>query len=257
MMNYVRSEWYRVTHGKEIYLMTAVIAAGTVLMNLILMISDKLIPDFRYGTVRFSLNCFIGGLFFVCAVGLYVVGMLYSEEASRGTLKNAISYGFSRKSIFIGKCLVSVGISLCSMAVILIIYIGSACLLLKGPYLESVTKMMGGVGAVLLTAVASEILAVYLCMVSEKAMTVVARWCVIMVLIPQACFIMGMKFEWIRKIGDWMPWNFLNKEVIANMSGYQCLWESPEGLARCLIAGGAGIVIFLIGGLVFGNKKEV
>ena len=63
--------------------------------------------------------------------------------------------------------------------------------------------------------------------------------------------------EILRKIAGWMPWNIFRFEVSANMSGYHCLWDTPSGLAKCIIAGAAGILIFGAAGILVSRKKEI
>lgn len=58
MMNYIKSECYRVVHTKTFYIVMAVLSGLVLLMNTVNSISGHLIPDFRYDTFRFSLNSF-------------------------------------------------------------------------------------------------------------------------------------------------------------------------------------------------------
>ena len=53
-----------------------------------------------------------------------------------------------------------------------------------------------------------------------------------------------------------MPWNYLNFEVTAGMSGYDCLWSEPAGAARCIIAGMIGIIVFLTAGILMKPEKR-
>ena len=137
MLNYLRSEWYRILHGREIYLFTGVLCAIVLAANVILWAMAHT-PDFPYATVRFSLSNLISmmGLLFLMA-GL-LVWVLFGDDRANGTLKNALAYGLSRRGLFVGKCLVSVVLGLISMAVVLAVYIGSATLLLEGPAAEPV-----------------------------------------------------------------------------------------------------------------------
>ena len=54
MMNYIKSECYRVVHTKTFYIVMAVLSGLVLLMNTVNSISGHLIPDFRYDTFRFS-----------------------------------------------------------------------------------------------------------------------------------------------------------------------------------------------------------
>ncbi len=68
MLNYLRSEWYRILHGREIYLFTGVLCAIVLAANVILWAMAHT-PNFPYATVRFSLSNLVSmmGLLFLMA----------------------------------------------------------------------------------------------------------------------------------------------------------------------------------------------
>ena len=80
MLNYLKSEFYRILHGREIYSATAALAGLTVLMNLVLFAFDRLTPDFPYATVTFSLNMMTGSMPMLLMAGLIIVLFLFSDE---------------------------------------------------------------------------------------------------------------------------------------------------------------------------------
>lgn len=258
MLNYIKSELYRVAHGREIYLITGILSGLTLLMNLILFIFDRATPDFPYATVQFSMNTLISSLPAMFLVALVMVNFLFGEEYRNGTLKNLISFGISRNVFFLGKCIICLIYSAASLAVILPVYIGSAYLLLHEPGSLAVTVMLKGVAANIPATVASLILAVTLLCFLKKEINVVIWWMAIMWGIPTDGFFIGLKVDIVERISEWMPWNYLQHEVAANMSGiYRCLWDTPEGLAKCIIAGMAGILIFTAVGIAGFRKKEI
>lgn len=257
MLNYVKSEWYRVIHSKEIYLTTGFLSLLIVCVNLISFIANSAIVDYPYATVSFSFNILISSLNGLFIVGSVISVILFGDERKNGTLKNAVAYGILKESIFFGKCIISISSGFFSLAIILVFYIGSACLLLDGPVQVPIQKLLGGIGAALPTTIASVILAVALIGLLNKEITAVVWWVMIMFLIPQVFFYIGLKVDFMGKIAEWMPGNFFKFEVIANMSGYQCLWDTPFGLMKCIVAGVAGIIIFAVFGILVGKKKEI
>lgn len=256
MINYMKSEWYRVTHGKGLYVTTAIMAGMVFLMNLILSISAKAIPDFRYGIFRFSLNTFTSVPFAMLVLGAVVAGCLFIDDRKNGVLKNVISYGITRTEIFTGKCIVAFFSALIMLAVVLAVYVGSAYFLLDNPEWLPLREMLTGIGASLPCAAASLIFMVFLGSVCTKEITAVLWWALIFYLIPIIFFFTGLKFDIMNRIARWMPYNFFHTEVFVSFDAYQCLWDSSEGLARCLIAGIAGIVIFLLFGIWRFRKQE-
>lgn len=251
MLNYLKSEFYRILHGREIYSATAALAGLTVLMNLVLFAFDRLTPDFPYATVTFSLNMMTGSMPMLLMAGLIIVLFLFSDEYKNGTLKNTISYGISRNAFFTGKCIACAVAAFLSMLVVLAVYIGSAYLLLNAEGSMPVRQLLTGTAVNLPAAFASVILASALCCRFKKETAVVLWW------LPMVCFFLGLKIESIERISEWMPWNYLKYEVSVNMSGYSCLWDTPEGVAKCLIAGSIGILVFYVAGILVFHKREI
>ncbi len=258
MRNYIKSEWYRVTHTSTIYVFTGVLAGLTLLMNLVLWAFDKTEVAFPYGTTAFSLSFLACSMVILFVVGAILACLIFAEDKKNGSLKNSIAFGIPRTKIFLGKCVVSTVVSLISMAAILVVYLGSAVLLLEpGVELHAVKITLQGVACVIPMAVASEVLGLALCTLCEKEVQAGIDWYVIMMGIPYICFIIGLKFEFWSKIAAWMPFNYLSKEVKVNMGGWSCLWQTPEGIAKCLISGFIGLIVFLAFGLLVSKKQEV
>lgn len=258
MLSYIKSELYRIAHGREIYLVTAALAGLMLMMNLVLFIFDRATPDFPYATVQFSMNTLISSLPAMFLVSLVMVNFLFGEEYRNGTLKNLVSFGIPRIVFFVGKCTVCLICLAACLAVVLPVYIGSAYLLLHEPGFLSVSVMLRGVAANIPASAASAVLAVTLLCLLKKEINVVIWWMAIMWGIPTASFFIGLKVDIVEKISEWMPWNYLQYEVAANMSGvYKCLWETHSGLAKCIIAGLAGIIIFTAAGIAGFRKKEI
>lgn len=258
MMNYIKSEWYRITHTKDIYLLTAILAGLTLIFNIGMFIVGQADDSFPYATVSFSLSFLSSFLSLLFYVGAIVVGVIFNQERKKGIIKNAVAYGISREKLFIGKSIVCAAASICSLVVILIVYIGSAVLLFEqGVAPDAVPSLLKGIACMLIMAVAFEVLLIAFYSYCEKEVMAMLIWYVIMAAIPQICAIVGLKIDVLGKIAAWMPYNYLSREVIVDMSGWDCLWDTPQGVAKCLISGVIGLVVFLIVGLGLCKKQEV
>ena len=75
--------------------------------------------------------------------------------------------------------------------------------------------------------------------------------------IPLAFFLLGLKFTGLQEVALWMPKNFFDLMHTVNMSTFEPVWQTTDGLEKCLISGFAGIVIFGLVGLWRIRKKEV
>ena len=242
MLNYMRSEWYRIVHGREFYVFTGVLCALVLAANLLLVSVGASDPNFPYATVRFSLSNLISSLSLLFFMAGLLVWILFADDRKDGTFKNAIAHGLSRRDLFVGKCLVSTALGLISMAVILIVYVGSALVLLEGPGLEAVGYLLQGV----------------VCATLPKSTAGFLVWLAVVSVIPMVLHMVGMVVEPVGAVASWLPANFFQHEVAINQSGVaEFLWNTPAGLAKCLISGFVGIALFGAVGLWRANKTEL
>lgn len=257
MLNYIKSEFYRVFHGKVFYILTGTLSGLTVLMNIILYLFNRFVFEFPYGSIQYSLNILSGSMTTLLLGGMLVTSFMFSEEHKNGTLKNTVAFGIARGQFFTGKCIVCSAASLICMTVVLVFYYGSAYLLLNDPGGITVLSRLKGIAANLPMAFAAVILTVALMCMIKKEISMTIWWMTVIWVVPTICFFAGLKIEWLNKAAEWMPWNYLKYEVSVNMSEYRCLWDTPEGLAKCLIAGVIGIAVFYAAGLIAFRKREI
>lgn len=256
MLNYMKSEWYRIVRGRGLYLfvgtLCAIVLAGNVLLR-----AMAATPDFPYATVRFSMSNLIsmlGLLFFMAGL---LVWVLFADDRKDGTLKNAIAHGCSRRDLFLGKCIVATALGFASLAVVLAVYIGSAVLLLEGST-EAAAILLKGVAAALPFTVACIVLGVAVCSALPKTVTAFLVWLAVVSIVPAVLNVIGLGVEPVGRLASWLPSIFFSNEVAINQSGLaQFLWDTPEGLAKCLIAGFAGIAVFGAVGLWRAGKAEL
>lgn len=256
MLNYIKSEWYRLTHTKELWIYTA-IASGLILaMNVVLSLSRRL-PDFRYGTARFSLSFLISGLMVLCYAGAAWAELLFAGQKKNGIMKNGVAYGISRTEIFLGNCVACGGAALISLTVITAVWVGSAALLLDGSVRPCVEVMLRGIGAQLPFAVACVIFYLGLQQYFEKNITGALIWFSVICVIPKILLLAGMKIPVLARIAAWMPEGYLSMEVFVSMTEIDCLWMNGAGLAKCLTAGFVGIAVFLATGILLNRGKDM
>lgn len=257
MLNYVKSEWYRILRGKTIYAMTAILSALTIMLNVVLFLVKQGDINFPYASISFSLNTLTSSLSGLFIMGALVVALLFAEDKKNGTLKNSIAYGISRERIFVGKGIVSLACALISMVIVLVFYVGSAFLFLERPGAEPLQKMLEGIGAAMPSALASMILTVAVLSLCDNVIISVVWWVAITFVIPEVFYQIGFKVELFNLIAKWMPANFFTDEVVANMSGYDCLWNTSYGLMKCLVAGFGFALTFMAIGLFGFRKKDI
>ena len=70
---------------------------------------------------------------------------------------------------------------------------------------------------------------------------------------------MGMRAgsEFLLDVAMWMPANFLSAGMQVNMSQCITVWDTAEGMAKCLLSGAAGILAFGAAGVLLLRKREL
>ena len=265
MANYMKSEFYRILHGRTIYLLTLALTSLLVLMNVVLFLFMTYAPGFYYGTVRFSFIWPISDMQAFFIGGFLVVMLLSSDEYKNGVMKNAVAGGIGRTQIFLGKCIVYGLTAAGSAAVILAGFIVSAQILLGGNSatpLDSVyplQMMLTGTVANLPFSLASVVLTVTLCQFFQKESQVSILWLTVISLIPMTVRMLGYKIPICARIAEWMPWNFMSTQVKVMFSDPQmeALWMHPQGFLKCIIVGVIGIVLFGAAGIIGFRKKDI
>ena len=256
MLNYMKSEFYRVTHSVRVYVTALVFAVLPLCMNLILCFFGVTDPGFPYSTTSFSFSNVVANPMIFSYAGLVIVFVLYEGSKRNGSMKNAVSCGISRRKIFAAQCLVSTGAAVAVMLITEIVYIGSAFLLLEEKGAVTAGDMLAGAAAGLPTAVSGVILGIVLIWMSEQSFPGILIWVCVMSLIPQSLLYLGLKSEVFYEIAMWMPANFFSGMTV-NQSVCEAVWDTAGGFARCWIAGLAGILIFGVFGLNALRKKEL
>lgn len=257
MLNYIKSECYRVVNSTWIYITAGVLSGLVLLANLILYLFLHNTTDFHYGTISYSFSNIVAQPMIYCYMAFIIAAILYEGEKRYGSKKNSIAYGISRTKIFTGKCVVSLLTSLAILFVVMAVYIGSAMALLEHKGSVEVSDMLMEMLAVSLIAVSALILSIIVLEYFDKSIVGILLWLFIFSIIPKALFYIGIKVDSLMKIALWLPENFFTTEMTVNMSQCIVIWDTPEGMAKCLISGLAGIVIFSIAGIVILRKKEI
>ena len=259
MLNYVKAEFYRVARGKEAYLTCGILCALVVAANATLAAFGASDPYFSYNTARFSFSNLISMLTLTFAIGAILAFVLYGDDRKNGTLKNALMHGCSRASVFAGKCLVTCAAGLVCMVVVYVVYVASAVLLLEGPVLEPALWMAQGLAVALPSTVAATVAALLAAELFSASPTVGAVvWGVVAIAVPRLLQAIGMKVDALGVFASWLPTNFLQNEVLINMSGAaQFLWQTPAGLVKCLVAGFACLALAVAAGVWQARRTEL
>lgn len=124
MINYLKSEQYRLMRKKTLHLTSVICCALIIGAALILNYFGRNEVDFPYATSFFFYSNVIGGGVFLFIIALLVNGALTGKDLS--LLKQSVSFGISRQTIFWSKLLLTLGyfFLLCLIGMALMVGLG-------------------------------------------------------------------------------------------------------------------------------------
>ncbi|GAF66618.1 hypothetical protein BTS2_3519 [Bacillus sp. TS-2] len=129
MMNYLRSENYRILRKKGIFITTAIgfflITAAAVVLN----ISGQSVHHFPYSNNSFFYSNVLGGVFLLLTVA-FLFNLALTNHYEYNQIKQSISFGISRLTIFWSKLIISCMyfLAVCVLGLLLVIGLGETLL---------------------------------------------------------------------------------------------------------------------------------
>lgn len=258
-MNYVKSEFYRVFHSREIYCFTGILAVLSFLLNAVHGLFGRIDgPSFRYNITSFIYSLLVANPMIFCVMGAIVGAILYGTNRKNGNLKNTIAFGISRIKVFFGECIVATVSAIFSLLIVLSVYIASAMIFLEETGPVTLMDLLTEVPAVFFIAVASLISGIVCIEGFGKESTGIIIWFILWFVIPKIFFFLGLRYDMVHSIAMWMPTNFFSTNAMTvNMGHCITAWDTMEGMAKCLISGIIGIAGFSLSGVVLLRKREL
>ncbi len=253
MINYIRSELYRAVRTRKLYYFTGVL----MVLSLILHVSIYFFSP-RYATTSFSYSNLVANPMIFGVMGICIVYLLYEDSRQNGNLKNTVAFGIGRGAIFIGECITALAVAVISMVLVLAVWIAGAVCLLEpaGPVaLKDLLLEIPAVFLIASAAVASGILCIGF---FEKSFTGLAACICFWLILPKAVFYLGLKNKVFYQISLLFPDNlfYINKNNV-DMSTCLTAWDTPEGMADCILVGALWLAVFTVGGVLILKKRDL
>lgn len=257
MLNYMKSELYRVAHDRSMYLLLIILSGLCIFMNAATGAIGNADPGFRYATTSFAYSYFVASPMLFPAMGAVVAYLLFEGNRKNGSLKNTIAFGIPRSSIFIGQCIIALLTATLIMVIVLVIYVITAMMFLEPTGPVTMMDLISEIPAVYLSAAACLISAVILVDAFSKTSTGIIVHLIIWMVIPKIFFYAGLHFTVLYDIAMWMPTNFFSTQMMqVNTSVCITTWDTISGMARCILAGGIGVIVFIITGMLSIRKRQ-
>ncbi len=257
MTNYIRSEFYRLSHSRSTYLFILICSALLTSAHVMLVVVAHREEGFPYATTDFAFGLFYSSISAVFLLCITVASIIFGNEYNQHTLKNSISYGISRGSIYFGKLIVEIIYALIAFTVITGVDIGTAYLLLEnsGPEgLELLLKYCFAALPQLLFALAATNCFLFIIESNGTAIGVIIGTTVVYPIINGY---LGIKFDFFARLNHILPWNIINAISFDDKMQMLLPWAGKDGYINSWLFGMLFMVVFILIGFAAFRRKEV
>lgn len=259
MINYIRSELYRGFRERFFYVFAAVLSVVFIGLCLFtLSIKNMAGASFPYSNTDFIFMNVISIMILPMVFTYFISNLIIGEETKNHTLKNSVSYGTGRFSIYFGKFITE--IILC-MAITLFLFgviIASSYITMENSGSESFFALLRAIIGSIPLWIAGLVTFHCLFFLFDNSSTIIAVFCMIHFGPYYLLKIIGNVYEWPRAVVSVLPMGIFN-EYGKQPGAFRLnmVWDTPTGMLRCWIV---GIVFSLIFGYIGYKgflKKEV
>ncbi len=256
MSSYLKSEMYKTTHRVYPYVLLIICVVIAILINFAVFYAQK-VMKLPY-TIEGS-DLLMAGLYVMSNIIWYMIifttDIGFSGEWRNNTMKNCVSFGVSRNTIFIGKCLINLILLIIGIVVVSAVYLLTNYLCFKSDgsltseiYKDYFLRFL----AMLPLIIAGQTMASSLCMFFSTDLLWCGIYAVIIAFLPNGLLLLSSLFEDVQ--GLWtayihMPTTCLNQISFQGING--------DIISRSLsVATVVFLVPFVLSIIVF-NKKEI
>ena len=257
MINYIKSELYRNLRSKGNYIFIASLIGFGVFCNIVLYLLAKNFTDFPFATTEFAFTSLYSSLSLLMYLCASAVTLTWGQEYKNNTLKNTVSFGISRNSIYFSKLLISIIYTFIVGILVSAAFIISAYLLLENSGIEELKLLINSLITAIPILLISITLTNSLNFIMEKEMNRVISWISIIIIIPFLLNMLGQKIELFKTISSYMPINIIKATFDETTMELVLGWTTPEGILKSIIVGVIGCVLFYFIGLEVFKKKEI
>ena len=274
MLNYIKSECYRISHQPTLYVTTGILCALSISVISFLAFFNWKAYDFDLAYTGFAYSWPISAPSLYLFMAAIIPASIYSCVHKYGDVKNTIAGGLSRVQVFAGKCITSLLAATIVMIIVLAVWIASTELLLEpgGPF--TARDLLLEVPAIYLIAAANVITILFFFELFKRELLAAMAWAAIWFILPTVLSAFGMRFDPFTDIANWMPYQFFKNAVdintlasgevnniswsinVAEQTG-TVLWYTSEGLFKCLISGAIGVAVFSLSGWLVLRRRDL
>lgn len=259
MINYIRSELYRGVRERFFYIFTAVLSIVFIGLCLFtLSIKNLAGTGFPYSNTDFIFMNVISAMVLPMVFTFFISNQIVGEESKNHTLKNSVSYGTGRFSIYFGKFITEIILCMAITLFLFFVIIGASFLTMENSGNQSFYALIRAIIGSIPLWIAGLVTFHCLFFLFDSSSTIIAVFCMIHFAPYYLLKIIGNVYEWPRAVVSVLPMGIFN-EYGKQQDAYllNMVWDTPAGMLRCWIV---GIVFSLIFGYIGYKgflKKEV
>lgn len=252
MLNYMKSEFYRTWHNRNLFLLTGIFAL--LMWALVFVLKGFSVePSFPYANTKFALSNIYMQMELILMATIVFAVFMHDNEDKQHTIKHSIEFGIKRKTIYIARYLVQTVVSSIIYLVLVSVFaVLSYWLLLHGNVgeLESLVRVSIGSCTCLFAGLA--ITHFFLMNFESQNIAYVASFA-ILVIAPSIINLLGRKVELIHMMGKVLPFN------IISLSGPLVIVKTGEvkAILYALTIGIIWTIVFLVWGAFKFEHKEI
>lgn len=257
MISYLKSEFYRIFHNKFTYLFIVISSALLVISNIVLAGVKGSDSSFEYANTKFAMSLLIGYFPLLLLLCIMVASMIFGNENSNHTMKNSVSYGISRGTIYFGKLIIEIIYSILAFTIITGIDVASAYLLLdnSGPEMfNAFIKVIFVSVPLFLFSVAITNCFIFIIESTGAATAAIAG---LVLVVPLVCQLLGMKFTFFQSLAKVLPWDLINNVSVDDKYNVVLSWSGNAGYYNYWIAGVIQMIMFILIGYIVFRRKEI
>jgi len=258
MISYLKSELYRLIHYKWTYLFICICSLLLLSSNIVLAVVKSTDSSFPYATTEFSFTNAYSNMIMVYILCIMVAIMIFGNEHNNNTMKNCVSYGISRGTIYLGKLLIQIIYAIIAFTIIIGVHIISGYFLLENSGPKEFEMLIRTSLACLPFFIFGLATTNAFAFILEGTSSAVSASCGIMLAFPLICNLLGMRFQTFEKLGGFLPWNIMSSiEYDQAERTLHMFWDTAAGFRNCWVFGIIQTVLIVgIGYLLF-RKKEI
>ena len=255
-MNCIKSEFYRVFHTKAVYMLTGACLLVVLLFNVALWVMATSTVDFPWATTKFAFSTLEGDMHIPLFLSAVMGSVIVADELKHRTINNSIAFGLSREQVYLSKVIAGIAASALCMLVTEAGLIGSGYLLLENSGSMYTLSLLKGTAACIPAWIAGMVAFISLYYMTGSGNAGIWSWLLIMVAVPTAVSVLGMKFELCARLASWMLYAMVSY-VVPNEEWLTYSWSTTAGFLKCQEAGLIGVSLFITLGLWAIRRREL